>query len=170
MKKSTIMLGAFMMLCLSSCTKKSSSSSTTTTPTPTTYPNTFTISDNGSSYSVNGNNGNIPFVTAVVMKTPSNATLQLNNDGSGQSFHLSVYFATGPLSGLGTYTMFRSTPGNVLVESVSGGQSYTIDTGYANITSCSSTKLSGTLTLMLSNSVGSKTVTGNINCNQPTVQ
>jgi hypothetical protein len=161
-------------LTYASCTKSSGSSSSSTSSNTT--PNTITVTDNGSSYTVKGVNyyvsthaSSANFVNVGVTKTSLASNLLIGNSGASMDFLMALTSINGPLSGAGTYTINASML-STYKENFSGGQSYSVDTGVVNITTCSSSNVSGTFQLWLSNTGGSKTITGTINANQPNIQ
>jgi hypothetical protein len=160
------------------CTKSSSSSTTspTSTTTTTSYPNKLTVVDNGTTYTAEGIGttppSGTPAVILVVQKYSNNSIFQINTYlNTFKDFYLELIASEGPVSGIGTFVIRKDShsAGCSFIEKFNGGLTYKIDTGVITTTSCSSSNVSGTYTLWLSNSSGNKTVTGSFNCNQPSI-
>jgi len=153
-----------------------SNNSSSTPTTPTVVGNMVTIIDSGITYSDSGSG---TAIQCIINKTTVNSYLTLNITGTA-TFPISVSIsnASGPINSLGSYVIvpvdssaaFLSKNANSFTEIFSGGENYTVDSVAANITQAYGTTVLGTFQMWLNNSMGSKTITGNINCYKATIK
>lgn len=164
---------AVSLLTIAACTKPSNNSNNTTNNNTTTSANKVTVTDNGTAYADTGV-GTLsptqPYVLLTVQKFSTGSVLSISTITTSLPFYLGITAENGPASGIGSYVIYRNTTAGQYIENFNGGQSYTVDTAVFTTTTCGSSNVSGTFTMWLSNTSGSKTVTGNFNCNQPTIQ
>ena len=162
MKHTILCLIAGMTLV--ACTK----SGTTSTNNATTDPNKVTVSDNGTTYTASGTypspTGKTPVMVSILKSTSS--ILEIQCGGTGAQFILGIQ-ATGPANGLGTYAMAQGSAITVYTETFSGGQAYAADSGTVNVTTASSTNVTGTFQVWLH---GGKVITGSVNASNPQIQ
>jgi len=139
----------------------------TITVTSNTPVDTFTIIDNG-----------VTYIDTQTSNNTNGASMKITKDSSESFYSVSVYDnirfpiyfhfenIPGPVSGTGLFSAVL--PPNVLfIEIFNGGELYIIQSVTVNITSSSSKEIKGTYQLALSNSGGSKTVSGLIKCYHP---
>ncbi len=159
---------AVSLLTIAACTKPSSNTTNTTSSA-----NKVTVTDNGTVYTDSGV-GTLsptqPYVLLSVQKFSTGSVLSISTITTSLPFYLGITAENGPASGIGSYVIYRNTTAGQYIENFNGGQSYTVDTAVFTTTTCGSSNVSGTFTMWLSNTSGSKTVTGSFNCNQPSIQ
>jgi hypothetical protein len=109
-----------------------------------------------------------------ISKTANNATLALVCEEKSSRFPIYMQIAAkGPTSGIGVFEAkgIETSQSGVadtmatFTELFKGGQQYMVDSVVVNITQASGNQVSGNYKLWVTNTAGSKTVTGTIDCN-----
>jgi hypothetical protein len=148
----------------SACSKTDNSHSST---------NTIGITDNGMALVMTStapaSNENTVDVTLIKTASSTALVLSASNSSSNRQYelHLKAY---GAYTGTGQFSQNGNNGDNQLHEFFSGGQNYTIDHSDVFVNNTNDTYITGTFTLYLSNSNGTKTVTGYFTANRPVIQ
>ena len=154
-----------MSTSFAACTKSSSSSNTSNNNTSA--PNKVTVIDNGTTYTASGTypaaTNQTPVMVSILKSTSS--ILEIGAGGTGAQFILSIQ-ANGPANALGTFTMTQGSSIIVYTETFSGGQAYAADSGTVNITTASTSNVTGTFQVWLH---GGKVITGTVNATNPEI-
>ncbi len=153
--KKPIYIALICGLFISSCTKTDNSNS---------FPNTLTILDDGYDLTMKSTSpvSSEDVVTVTMQKTSSSSQLIINafNTSSHKQYSMNLN-AYGSYLGKGLFTQSgTNTPGNQLVEYFQNGQTYSIDSAAVQVDANGYNYIGGTFTMYLSNTNGSKRVTG----------
>lgn len=136
---------------------------------------TVSISDAGMTYTYVRNSSQP--LSCIIKKTSINSVFSLTLSPSATTLiSLSIYSASGPVNSLGKYNVHPADSTNSSVknnnkftETFSGGEAYTVDSVFLNITEASGKTVVGTFEMFVHNVNKKKTITGSINCHNANI-